>query len=175
MRFVRPGDEFAQLFRGFRRSAWRWECQGTYREQYEQTALSQFLASGELDTSYLTGWLDDVRAATEAGRRFERVRMLTEPLTDYLRFELAMTPTNADAGEDIRVLRPADAQRLGMPDHDFWLFDDQEVAVLKFGSDGLVGAEIDDDPGIVARHREWRDLAWTHATPFRTFWASVRI
>lgn len=174
-RWVEPGAEFGELFATFRQSAWRWESQGTYREPYESVALARFLRGEELDTSYLQGWLDDVRAATRAGRRFERVRLLTEPLTDYLRFELAVTLANVAAGEDIRVLPPDAGALLGLPDHDFWIFDDREVATLKFGPDGLLGAEIDDDPATLARHRQWRDLAWSEAIPFETYWASAHL
>jgi hypothetical protein len=172
---VAPGPEFAELFRTFRHSAWRLETQGVYHEPYEQAELARFLVGQPLDVSYLADWLDDVRTATHSGRRFERVRVLTEPLTDYLRFELTVAPHNAEAGEDIRVLSPAEAQRLRLPDHDFWLFDDERVAVMEFGPAGLIGADIHTDPGTVTQHRQWRDLAWRHATPFETYRTTAHI
>ena len=46
-----------------------------------------------------------IKAAVEAGKVFQRVHVVTEPLTDYLRYELGWSyPPNIEAGEDIRIL-----------------------------------------------------------------------
>lgn len=163
---VQPGEDFGRLFREFKRTAWRWEAQGTYREPYEVAPLQRWRDGLPDDYAWMQSWLADVEAATKEGRTFKRVRMLTEPLTEYLRWEALITPLNVAAGEDIRVLSELQARDLGMPPHDFWLFDDQRVAVLRFGGQGLEGAEIITDPDVVRRHQAWRDLAWSHATPF---------
>lgn len=166
-RLVR-GAEFNQLFTSFTHSAWRWECQTEYREPHEATAFRQFLAGEEPDMSFTTEWLANVRRATTEGRQFQRVRALTDPLTDYLRFEMAAAPANAEAGEDIRVLTADDTRRLGLPEHDFWLFDDAVVAIMHFDEQGMIAAELVEDEDVVARHRKWRDIAWENAAPFET-------
>lgn len=160
------GQDFADLFTSFTRSAWRFETQLTYAEDYEQAELRRFLAGESLDVSYLAEWLDMVRAATDMGKRFGRVRVVTKPLTDYLRFELAVAPHNVAAGEEIRLLAQERARDLGLPGHDFWLFDDERLAVMHFEESSFVGAEIVTDPEAVRRHRAWRDLAWHHGEPF---------
>lgn len=165
-RWVEAGAEFGALFRSFTRTAWRWETQLEYREPEEREPFRRFLAGEHDDLAWRADWLAGIREATAAGRWFGRVRVLSDPLTDYLRFELAHTPDNIQAGEDIRVMPEARARELGMPRHDFWLFDDQEVAVLHFGPGGLEGAELTTDPDIVRQHTEWRRLAWEHASPF---------
>lgn len=166
-RLVR-GEDFGRLFETFRRSAWRWECQPEYREPHEAEAFQQFLAGDTPDMSFTTEWLANVRQATEAGRRFERVRVLTEPLTDYLRFEMFAAPGNAAAGEDIRVMSTTAAAEHNLPDHDFWLFDDELVAIMHFDNHGMIAAELVADADAVADHRRWRDIAWSHAAPFET-------
>ncbi|MGI8307792.1 DUF6879 family protein [Saccharopolyspora hattusasensis] len=166
-RLVR-GEDFGRLFETFTRSAWRWECQAEYREPHEAEAFRQFLASETPDMSFTTEWLANVRQATAAGRRFERVRVLTEPLTDYLRFEMFAASDNAAAGEDIRVMSTAAAAEYNLPDHDFWLFDDELVAIMHFDTHGMIAAELVDDADTVARHRRWRGIAWSHAAPFET-------
>lgn len=163
---VQPGEDFGRLFREFERTAWRWECQGTYREPSEVEPWQLWRDGLPDDFEWMQGWLTDIRAATSQGRTFERVRMLTDPLTEYLRWQAEVTPLNVAAGEDIRVLPEARARDLEMPEHDFWLFDDQRVAVLRFGGAGLEGAEIITTPEVVRRHQAWRDLAWSHASPF---------
>ena len=83
-----------------------------------------------------------------------------------------MTLANLDAGEDIRLLPQAEAKHLGLPSHDFWLFDDERVAVLHFGPDDLDGAEIITDPTTVARYQTWRDVAWRQAVTFEQYTSS---
>ena len=160
------GQDFGELFETFTSSAWRWECQAEYREPHEAEAFRQFLAGEEPDMSFTTDWLANVRSASDEGRRFARVRALTDPLTDYLRFEMWAAPANAEAGEDIRILSTEDTHRLNLPGHDFWLFDDALVAIMHFDDDGMIAAEVLDDHDTLAQHRRWRDIAWAHAAPF---------
>lgn len=159
-------DDWAKALHEFRNTAFRFETQGVYREPYEQESLRQFLAGQEPDTAFVQGWLDDVRRGTAAGRRYSRVRVLTDPLTDYLQFELALTPLNVSAGEDVRILSAARAQELALPRQDFWLFDDEWAAVMHFGDDGFSHADVVSDTTELRRFLEIRDLAWKDAVPF---------
>jgi hypothetical protein len=165
------GEGFADLFRRFTRSAWRWEAQGTYRQPDEVEPWQRWRDGVPVasDLDWLKPWLDDIRTATQAGKRFERVRVITDPPTEYLRWQMEVTPANIHAGEDIRVLSEAAAQRLDLPEHDFWLFDAEQVAILHFGPNDLHGAEIITDPATVAQHRFWRDIAWQHAIMFQDY------
>ncbi|WP_309115947.1 DUF6879 family protein [Saccharothrix sp.] len=87
------------------------------------------------------------------------------------RFELSITPPAVQAGEDIRIL-PADAAaRTELGDEDFWLFDDELVAVLRFGDSGVAGAALIDDPAAVARYRAIQHRALSVAVPYET-WAA---
>ena len=165
------GEDFADLFRTFSRWAWRWEAQGTYRQPDEVEPWQRWREGvpATADLEWLRPWLDDVQAATRAGRRFERVRLMTEPPTEYLRWQMDVTPANIAVGEVIRLLPESKAWALGLPREDFWLFDDERVAVLHFTSDDLKGAEIITDPATVARYRSWRDLAVRHAVAFEEY------
>lgn len=164
MTWIKPGPEFADLFRSFERSAWRWECQGTYREPDEQAPL-QAWRDGHPDYAFMQPWLDQIRELRAAGKTFERVRMMTDPPTDYLRWMFQVTPLNIEAGEDIRWIGEGHARKLGAPREDFYLFDDRTVAVLHFDDNGVAGAELSDDPATVAPYRRWRDLVWPVAVP----------
>lgn len=164
MTWVKSGAEFAELFRTFERSAWRWECQGTYREPDEREPL-QAWRDGHPTYAFMDDWLAQIRQQTAEGKTFERVRMLTEPPTEYLRWLFGFTHLNIEAGEDIRWIGEDQAHKLGAPDHDFYLFDDRLVALLHFDDNGVAGAEVTDEPGIVADRRRWRDLVWSVAVP----------
>src|SRR5262249_46981273 len=82
------------------------------------------------------------------GRRYQRVRIVPEPLTDYLRYALRGTRQTVEAGEDIRYLPQARANELDLPDHDYWLFDDTRLALLHFTADDRpLGATLSTEPG----------------------------
>lgn len=164
------GDEWARALHDFERTAFRFECQGTYHEPYEQEALRQYLAGGEPDLGYLRGWLDDVRRGTESGRRYSRVRVLTDPLTDYLKFELAVTPHNAAAGEEVRILSAAQAAEMDLPQDDFWLFDNKLATVMHFDErEGFQYADAVTAPDQVREFLEIRERVWDAAVSFREF------
>ncbi|MCE7001638.1 hypothetical protein LWC34_02100 [Kibdelosporangium philippinense] len=158
-------QEFQGLFASDWSSAWRWECQGTYHEPQEQEPLRRFLA-GEADDHAWFAWPKRVRAWVSTGRKIGRVRMLTDPLTDYLRFELSITPPALDAGEDIRFLHHARAAELGAPDKDFWMFDDNTVVLMTFDDHGVSGAELITDATSVRPYADWQDVATREAVPF---------
>ncbi|GAA3849855.1 hypothetical protein GCM10022243_14710 [Saccharothrix violaceirubra] len=67
------------------------------------------------------------------------------------------------------MLPQALAQGLDLPEHDFWLFDDERLAILRFTPTGLDGAEIVTDPATVARYRHHRDRAWRHSVAFERY------
>ncbi|GAA3049957.1 hypothetical protein FHS39_000867 [Streptomyces olivoverticillatus] len=100
-----------------------------------------------------------------------QVHILRSPLSDYLRFELGWGYVgNAKAGEDIRIIDLTDQTVEGLPDHDFWLFDDAAVYRMHYnGDDEFLGAEpLSED--VLLQYRAYRDTAWKHATPYADYW-----
>jgi Family of unknown function (DUF6879) len=70
------------------------------------------------------------------------------------------------AREDIRYLPRGRAAVLRLPlEVDWWLLDDERLVLMYFTSAGEVAGKIlITEPGIVARYREWRDLALRNAS-----------
>jgi len=172
-RVVAPdSEEFDRLFQTFERTAFRLEALDRYAVPIEDEPVRRFLAGEPVDTDWLTPYLTLVQRAAAAGKRLQRVRVVSEPPTDndYLRYEFAYYPYSIAAGEDIRVLSRAQAERLDLPDRDFWLFDSRLVALMRFDRDGhLHGVELTDEPQVVARCCYWRDAALHHATSFERY------
>jgi hypothetical protein len=103
-------------------------------------------------------WLSLVAAHTAGGRLIERVRIVSQPLTDYTRYEFAGYRDNIAAGERVRVLPraalAADDQRWASDD--FWIFDDELVALLSYDEEGhFLGAPQAEDttPYLEAKQR----------------------
>jgi hypothetical protein len=164
------GDDFNDLFRYFTTTAVRLETQAVYTVPEEQESLREFLA-GEprpvTEFAFYATWLGKIRAATAAGKRVERVRVLEEPPTDYQRWEIWSGQFNTAAGETIRYLPRSRAKAIGLPlTDDWWLFDGKRLAVMRFGRRGEpLGGEIVTDSDVVARHRTWWALALEHSEP----------
>ncbi len=167
--------EFYGLFAQYRRSARRLENRENYDVPSERKWVARFLAGQQRDPEYEVlkrSWIDTVRAGVERGARMERVRVVPEPLTLYLRYELHGNRGNAEGGEDIRYLPQARAHELDLPDHDFWVFDSEILVLMRFtGDDRPLPHEVVTDPELVARHEAWIDLAMQHATPYAEYLA----
>jgi hypothetical protein len=164
------GADFAGLFDWFNARAFRLETLDQYAEGYEQEAVERFLAGEPLDPGFIAPWLERVAATTAAGRRMQRVHVVTEPLSDYLRYELDGYRFTVAAGEDVRILPRPQARALGLPHQDFWLFDDGPAARLHYDRQGtFLGAELVEEPAVVADYCRWRDAALEAATPYARY------
>lgn len=163
--------DFDDAFRYFRHDAFRLEAQPVYTVDVEREAFDDYLRGEPRPADaydYYAEWLIRVREITNAGRRLQRVRILETPPTDYQAFELHMARYNIAAGETLRTISRPAAEKAGLPTlHDWWLFDSQAVAVMRFAADGTpLGGTILTDTTIISRYCMWRDLAVHHSAPF---------
>lgn len=158
-------ERLAALLDGARVRLWRWECRGDY-STVDADLLRRWRAGRGRDPEEDRPWAEYIGGLQGRGVRFERVRRLTEPLTEYLRMQLDFTYMNVEAGEDVCWVAPSVAADVGMPDHDFYVVDDEMIAVLDFDTAGQFdGARVSAAAEVVARHVAWRDLIWSHAVP----------
>ncbi|MFV2011261.1 MULTISPECIES: DUF6879 family protein [unclassified Micromonospora] len=163
-------DAFQKLFLGFEHVAFKFEVRRSYGVQAEDLPFQDFLAGRDPGIEWLRGWLDLMASQTSTGKRVERVRVVDDPPSDYLRFEISITPYNLAVGEDIRYIDRDVADALDLPHHDFWLFDSRKLAVLHFGDDDtFLGFEAVDGVDDILQHCYWRDVAWTRATRFADY------
>lgn len=153
----------------FEHTAFRLETRPSYLVDYEQPSVANFLAGEPRPVTEIpqyAAWLALVRGIVSQGRHVVRVRVFEEPPTDYQRWVQWAGRWNVEAGEHIRYMPRSRAAAVGLPLVDWWLFDSDLLALTHVDEDGRpVRNEIIDDPGIVARYSEWRDLAVRHSTP----------
>jgi len=163
------GRAFADYVLGYEHTAFRLESRERYNESEEADHVRRFLA-GEPDYAWNDEWAEMIRRRTRSGQRMMRVRVVSEPHSDYTRFGLDLARVNVAAGEDIRYLPRDRAAGLDLPSYDFWLIDSSRLGILRFGDDDvLLGAEIITDPAEIVRHCYWRDVAWHYAIPFADY------
>lgn len=169
---VQPTEIDARFGDGtlFTRSAYRLETLDEYDSPKTRIRVSRFLA-GEPDPPEIrTYWDRVVTEGRQAGKTMQRVHLVAEPLTDYLRFEFSCYEASVRAGEDIRILPTSAAAGLNLPGFDYWLFDDQRAAVMYYGDRGTwLRTEMVTDSGFVAACRHWRQEAISRAVPLSVY------
>ncbi|MEU8759386.1 DUF6879 family protein [Streptomyces sp. NPDC048659] len=161
-----PFADIRELFAEFKHTAWRLETRRSYATDRNSAKWARWKAGADIAAEPVDAWRENVRKQITAGKRFERVRLVDEPLTEGQAFLLASGLGNVAAGEDIRNLTRAEAERLRLPDHDFWLFDSRLLARFVFDeNDVTLGVILSEDPAEIAAACQARDAAWHYAVP----------
>ena len=169
---------FPECFDEFRFSAFRLETLRQYAVPAEDERITAWRARRPLpERSVRTSpWLRRVADTTAAGKRWSRVHVVDEPLSEYVRFEMVTYRESALAGEVIRITDRRADPALQALDTDFWLFDTETnrpfAAILHYDSAGCyTGAQVTDDDATVRACRAARDLALRHSVPLGAYLA----
>lgn len=160
-------EEFRALFRQHR-DAIHMETQETYSVSQEDEPFRKFMAGEPDDDEWRASYFRAIRQAVAAGTTVRRVRVVREPLNDYARFLLYITPGNVEAGEDVRYLAREAVADIALPPDDCWLFD-QEVLVLTSFDGRATGFTVVDDPEQVKWYREVCSVVWERAEPYASY------
>ncbi|MFF7992426.1 DUF6879 family protein [Kitasatospora xanthocidica] len=118
--------------------------------------------------SWWRSWLDVVVEATSRGVRMRRLRIVSEPVTDYIRYEYDVTFPNVEAGEDVRWLPRSLTGDLLLPGLDGWVMDEQVVILHHFTGGGQwagPGMEVRTDPALAKQYLTAYEAAWERAIP----------
>jgi hypothetical protein len=163
------GDDWRAVFDGYREEAFRLETLPAYAVDGEEDEYAAFLATGELNLPAEDPWLVRVRGYRAGGRWIGRVHIVTQPLSDYLRYEFAAYRYNVQAGEDVRILDVTDRPNPLAGFGDFWLFDRTKVVAMHYRPDGTQSARELLDGAELDRYRQARDTALSLAVPFAEY------
>ncbi|MEU1664579.1 DUF6879 family protein [Streptomyces sparsogenes] len=165
---------FAELFRDCELSAVHLEMRDAYAVDYEKSGFAAWRRGHRLNpddrASWWRPWLDLVSETVARGVVIRRARIVSEPVTDYIKFEHSGTFTNIAAGEQVRWLPRRRASDLALPGNDFWLYDDRLVRFNHFTGDGAsLGGEMVDDPAVVKLCSSAFEAVWERATPHQEY------
>jgi len=171
-------DRLRSRFAAFERSAFRLQLLPVYDIPEEQEEFRRFLAGSAPPASREeNSWLQTMVAQVKNGRVWMNVHLLHHPLTPYLNYLIDWWYVHqAKAGAKIRLL---DAQfSEGIHDltrHDFWLFDDALLFVLRYSPEGrLVSIKETTHALTLAEARCAQDFAIKHSVNLQTFLARRR-
>jgi hypothetical protein len=158
------------LFRAARSSAWHLELRDSYTP--DDPDWLDWQAGKRFDPAERwSDWSDLVRATVDRGVSVRRIRIVSEPVTPYIKFEYDVTAAhNLAAGEEVRWLPRHKAAGLFMPVSDFWVFDGHVVLWNHFAGDGSwLGEERADDPALAKSYADSFEAAWQRALPHQDY------
>lgn len=165
---------FADLLRAAERTAVHLEMRDAYSVENELEGFAAWKKGHRLDPgnreSWWRPWLDLVREVTGKGLVIRRARIVSEPTSEYIRFEHSGTFTNIAAGEQIRWLPRGQASDLALPGNDFWLFDDRLVQFNVFDGDGRwVRTDQTGEPAVTRLCASAFEAVWERAVPHEKY------
>ncbi|AYG83292.1 hypothetical protein DWB77_05488 [Streptomyces hundungensis] len=115
-------------------------------------------------------WRDLVSETTARGVEMRRARIVSEPVSDYIRHEHDMTFANMAAGELVRWLPRRKAADIALPGTDLWMFDGAAVLFTFFSGDGdIVDREWRTEPSVVKLVSGAFEAVWERATPHEDY------
>lgn len=162
-------QEFEDMLRASTR-AFHLELRDVYRVEEEAVPFEKWLKGEPDDLVWRTEWLSFIKEVTANGVKVERARVVTEPHSDYVRWELALDPQNVAAGEDIRYLPRHRAVSIDLPEEDCWLFDDERLVLSLFKPGGGSGGFArETEQGLIVRYRAACDQVWSRAVPYADY------
>lgn len=156
----------------------RWEGLQHYEVDYDEPSWRAFReGTTRPDRSIRTDpWLARIARSTLAGKMWERVRGVAEPLSEYTRWELIAYGESAAAGEKILITDDEDAKGTT----DFWLFDgsspgDRYAVMMFYDEHGVpLAFGYRDDPAELAAMREFAEAVTEVAEPLNAYLARHR-
>lgn len=168
---------FADLLANTHHSAVHLEMRDSYGIGEEAAEFERWrsgLRPDPVTTAATATWWNDfhtlVRDATTRGVVFRRARIVSEPVSEYIRYEHACTFQNVAAGELVRWLPRRRASDLALPGNDFWLFDGRVIMWNHFtGEGGSAGPELDERVEVAKLCASAFDAVWERATPHEDY------
>jgi hypothetical protein len=165
-----PAPSFADLMAACDRSAVHLEMRDAYAVDNERGPFADWQAGVRLDpddrASWWRPWLDLIAETVARGVSVRRARIVSEPVSEYIRYEHSFTFTNVTAGEQVRWLPRRRASDIALPGNDFWLFDGRLVHWNHFTGDGASGGgELTDDPAAAKLCAAAFEAVWDRAIP----------
>lgn len=158
------------LLANFKHEALHLEMRDLYAIEDETDRFTRFLETGYRDhnaeAEERQPWMTLIQNSTAAGKVFKRARIISEPVTDYIRYEWAGTGPNVEAGEEIKWLPRRLASAIALPGNDFWLFDNSTVVFTVFTGEGnVLERQLATDPAIIQLCHSAFEAIWSCAIP----------
>ncbi|WP_031073561.1 DUF6879 family protein [Streptomyces sp. NRRL WC-3742] len=162
---------FAELLEQCQRSAVHLELRDAYAptERFEAWQRGERI-NWEDRRSWWHPYDQLITDSVARGVIIRRARIVSEPVSEYIRWEHYVTHANVTAGEQVRWLPRRQATSIPLPGNDFWLFDGALLRVHHFSGDGsVVEDEITADLKTVNLCTNAFEAVWERAIPHHLY------
>ncbi|WP_328747772.1 hypothetical protein OHT57_19745 [Streptomyces sp. NBC_00285] len=163
---------FDELMETAQHSAVHLEMRDQYSVGDEVGDFETWLRTGSRDSDpaseYWAPWVDMISRAVARGVAVRRARIVSEPVTDYIRYEHAGAVVNVAAGEQVRWLPRRRAVDLLLPGADLWIFDGTQVLFNHFSGAGDWAdppMEMRSEPELVKQCSDAFEAIWERGVP----------
>ncbi|MFE4663877.1 DUF6879 family protein [Streptomyces sp. NPDC056716] len=167
---------FEELLGAAQQSAVHLEMRDQYSVGDEEDDFNAWLSTGRRDvdpaSEYWAPWFELISSTVARGVVVRRARIVSEPVTDYIRYEHAGAVVNVTAGEQVRWLPRPRAVDLLLPGADLWIFDQEQVLFNHFTGVGDWAdprQELRTEPTIVKQCSDAFEAVWERAVPHETY------
>ena len=163
---------FEKLMDAAVHSAVHLEMRDIYEVSQDDADLKHWRATGQRreDPEYWADWTDLIGRAVERGVSVRRARIVSEPVTEYIRFEHAGTGNIIAAGELVHWTPRHRVSAVALPGNDFWLFDQRVVRFGHFSGEGAyVGEEWTADPAAARLCASAFEAVWERGVPHEEY------
>ncbi|MER5460748.1 DUF6879 family protein [Streptomyces sp. NPDC002668] len=167
---------FNDLMEAARHSAVHLEMRDVYAVGDEAGDFTEWQRTGLRDTdpesAYWRPWVDLISRAVARGVTVRRARVVSEPVTEYIRYEHSGTSVNVHAGEQVRWLPRRNASDLLLPGNDLWIFDGTTVLFNHFTGKGdwqESGMELLSEPAVAKQCADAFEAVWQRAVPHEQY------
>lgn len=123
----------------------------------------------ETVSRFVDTWRDKVASEIAAGRRIRRVRVVSEPLSEYQRMAVEISGSAVDAGEELRWLPRRLVSSLPLPGNDCFVLEDLVIFNVLGGNDERAEIQLHRDPDVIRFCRDAFEAAWDIATPHHKY------
>ncbi|WP_059007103.1 DUF6879 family protein [Streptomyces specialis] len=162
---------FAELLADCKTHALHLEMRDVY---YSNEEFERWQEGHRVDWDDRDSWWhpfhETIADAVARGVEVRRARVISEPVSSYIRWEHYVTTANVRAGEQVRWLPRRNATDLNLPGNDFWVFDDQAARIHHFAGNGdFVGYDFTGDQGLITHCTTAFEQVWGRAIPHEEY------
>ena len=177
------GDFFERFVKTFDSEMFRLEVRDYYSGSDKEVAA--FKSGDLLNAGYggeMGTWETNLKSKVSEGKRCVRAHIVSEKLSDYLKWEIHWAyKYTAALGEKIRIVPEAVLGELSqnpLISEDFQLLDNQHLVLVQYEPNGrYTGHYLVDDQKAVEHARDVRDQIMTLGTPvlsnFQEYWSDI--
>lgn len=163
-------DDFQDLTVSIKRSFVHLETRDAYGTETEIPQMAKWLAGEPDDLAWIQDWCQVLRGHIAAGRTARRVKIVSEPLSEYQRWVYGVFTPIVEAGEDVRWLPRREVSAVAIPGNDYYVFDDERVVFLHYAGSGLsTGYTTTTDTAVVDMCRAAFEEVWEPSIPHRDY------